>query len=85
MSISKPFFDGKTQQVWAVTLTCVQDQDDESGKPPNSDNEFRLSMHLCPGGGWYFRINGEVALDFDDDLSGLRAQLDQIAQTLNWR
>lgn len=84
MQISpKPFFDGKVQQVWGVEFTVIQDRDDDSPNEANVDNEFRLSMHLCPGGGWYFRIKGEIALDMDE-IPGLEAQLDQIAQILNW-
>ena len=77
------FFYGKAQQAWSVTIKAIQDRDDDSPNPENQDNEFTLSMHLSPGGGWYFRIQGEVAMDFDE-LPGLKAQLDQIAKVLRW-
>ena len=78
------FLKDKVEECWRVDLTCIQDQDDESGKPPNCDNEFVISMCKSPGGGWYFRIKGEIALEFDE-IEGLKHQLDKIAETLNWK
>lgn len=77
----EPFFN-KSQQVWTVKLSCIQDRDDES--PTTGDNEFELMLHRHPGGGWYFRFMGNVALDFDVDLPGLRNQLNAIAHILKW-
>jgi len=77
----KPFFNGKDTQVWTVTMSAVQDHDDD--KCDAGDNVFTLSMHLSPGGGYYWRIKGEAALDFCE-MEGLKNQLDSIAQILKW-
>lgn len=79
---SKKFFDGKAQQCWDVHLGCIQDRDDMS--PHQGENLFKISMHLVPGGGWYFRINGEVALDIETDFPALKEQLSKIAEILVW-
>lgn len=81
MKNGRVFFNGKDTQVWTVTLDCIQDQDDES--PHQGENLFKLSMHLTPGGDWYLRVNGEVALGFDE-LPSMKEQLDQIARILRW-
>ena len=62
-------------------MSCIQEHDDDS--PHDGENEFSISMHRCPSGGYYFRIKGEVAIDFDE-IYQLKSQLDSIAQTLEW-
>ena len=77
----KPFFNTKDTQVWSVKLDCVQDHDDDS--PHEGDNLFKLTMHRSPGGGYYWRVDGEVAFDFVE-LDSLKNQLDKIAEILEW-
>ena len=76
------FFDHKTQHCWTVTLDCIQEADD--GKDSTDENHFMLQMCSSPGGGWFIRVKGEVALDLDE-FPLLRAELQKIADILGWK
>jgi transcriptional regulator with XRE-family HTH domain len=79
--VSPSFFDNKRQTVWQVDLGCIQDGSDDSD--PGTTFSFDLTMHQSPGGGWYYKIKGEIALD-KEDWPSLVDQMERITKVLNW-
>lgn len=68
-------------QVWLIKMDALQFMDDSNrtGMP----NEISITVHRSPGGGWFWKFEGSIALD-PDEIPDLKDQIDRIVSELGW-
>ena len=76
------FFHPNNAEVWSVQLGITQAAYD--GKKDVEPCMCEVTLHKSPVGGWFFVVDGELAIDDSKELHTFYDELQTIAKAVGW-